>query len=78
MKSISISGVSTTAGGRGAGNEFVSTGSVSIEMKGGTVRLHVEIKENGDVKGTATFKLEKSEAIQLIEGLKEIYNLEAI
>ena len=78
MKVISIRGVSTRAGNRGAGNEFIATGSLSIRMVGGTARLHVEVKEKEDVKGTATFRLEKNEAIQLINGLKEIYNLEAL
>ena len=75
---IEIQGVSIWAKGRGAGNQFMSAGLLRTKMDGGTAKIYIEYKEDGIVAGTATFKLEKDEAIKLIDGLKQIYNLEAI
>jgi hypothetical protein len=74
---IPIQGVSTMARGKGVGNEFVSAGLLRMGMDGGSARIYIEYKEEGKVEGTAVFKLEKDEAVKLINGLKQIYNLEA-
>jgi len=78
MTVVEIQGVSTWARGRGAGNQFMSAGLLRTRMDGGTAQIYIEYKENGKVAGTAHFKLEKDEAIKLIDGLKQIYNLEAV
>jgi len=74
---VEIQGVSIWAKGRSAGNQYVSAGLLRTRMDGGTAQIYIEYKEDGIVAGTATFKLEKDEAIKLIDGLKQIYNLEA-
>ena len=74
---IPIQGVSTMARGKGVGNQYVSPGLIRVSRDGGSARVYVEYKEEGEVLGSAVFKLGKDEAIKLIAKLNEIYDLEA-
>lgn len=75
---IEIQGVSMWAGGRGVGNPYVSPGFIHTRMDGGVARIYIEYKENGKAVGTASLLLQKDEVIKLINGLKQIYNLEGV
>lgn len=70
---IRILGASTTAKRSGAGNEYNAPANLLLTMQGGVVRVSVDLDSQD---GHATFRLEKDEVVELIKGLKEIYNIE--
>ena len=69
---IKILGASTSAKKSNAGNVYIAPATLLLTMSGGVARVSILLD---DQKGHADFRLEKDEAVALIEGLTKIYNL---
>ena len=69
---IKILGASTHAKRSHAGNSYHAPATVILTMEGGTARVSIDLDTQD---GHAVFRLEKEEAVALIEGLTKIYNL---
>lgn len=84
---IRILGASTSAKRSNAGNSGHAPATLSLRIDGGTATVYLKVFDDeeglradeegraGEV-GRATFRLRKNEAVALIEGLTEIYNLD--
>lgn len=69
---IKIVGASTNAKRSHAGNRGHAPATLFLTMEGGVARVTINLD---DQEGHADFRLKKDEAVALIEGLTEIYNL---
>jgi len=69
---IKILGASTSAKKSNAGNVHIAPATLLLTMEGGVARVSILLD---DQKGHADFRLEKDEAIALIEGLTKLYDL---
>ena len=78
---IRILGASTNAKRSNAGNSGHAPATLLLTKDGGTATVYLKVFNNeeglkaDEEVGRATFRLEKDEAVALIEGLTEIYNL---
>jgi hypothetical protein len=83
---IKILGASTNAKRSSAGNSGHAPATLSLDRDGGIARLYLKVFDNEEglkadeegkagAVGHAIFRLEKDEAVALIKGLTEIYNL---
>ena len=83
---IRILGASTSAKRSSAGNPGHAPATLFLDRNGGTARLFLKVFDNEEglkadeegrwgAVGHAEFRLEKDEAVALIKGLTEIYNL---
>lgn len=70
---IRILGASTNAKRSNAGNEGHAPATLLLTMQGGAAKVVIDLDSED---GHAAFRLEKDEAVELIKGLKEIYNIE--
>ena len=71
FKRIEILGAATHAKRSHAGNQAVGKATLTLSMSGGVARLHLDLDGKD---GDAMFRLEKSEALKLVEGLTKIYD----
>ena len=83
---IRILGASTYAKRSSAGNSGHAPATLLLRMDGGTATVYLKVFHDEEgvradeegragAVGHAIFRLEKDEAVALIEGLTEIYNL---
>ena len=73
FKRIEILGAATHAKRSHAGNQAVGKATLTLSMTGGVARLHLDLDGKD---GDAVFRLEKSEALELIDGLAKLYDLQ--
>jgi hypothetical protein len=72
---IEIMGAATRAKRSSAGNMHYGKGVLTVTIDGGLARLHLAVGNEEEGTGTASMRLDKAQAAQLIEALAAHYSL---